>query len=294
MGRVLRLLTADEIEVKVKQVTEKVAIALIYKTSRVDMDVLDETLGAMNWTTEYCEIKGNLYCGIGIRENAEKPFVWKWDCGIESRGDDEGNEKKGEASDAFKRAGFKVGIGRELYSSPFIFLNVATKLDDRSKKYKLADAYDKYSVSKIEYDANDKISVLEIVNSKGESVFTFPKRIAGKKEIVATTQAQKPAVKQQQLPQPTNDMVKADEGQKKAVSNTGKLTRAELVQTWGLNNAEEWIAWLEKKIGYVYDDWTEEEHETARAVLKATIDKRKAEAEKLRKEVKQSNVETPF
>lgn len=294
MGRLFRLLTADEIEVKVKQVTEKGAIALIYKTSRVDMDVLDETLGAMNWTTEYCEIKGNLYCGIGIRENAEQPFVWKWDCGIESRGDDEGNEKKGEASDAFKRAGFKVGIGRELYSSPFIFLNVATKLDDRSKKYKLDDAYDKYSVSKIEYDANDKISVLEIVNSKGESVFTFPKNGKNKQQSGNAQQPQKPAVKQQQLPQSTNNTEDTEKGQKKAVSKAGKLTRTELVQTWGLNNAEEWIAWLEKKIGYVYDDWTEEEHATARAVLKATIDKRKAEADKVRKEAQQANVESPF
>ena len=82
-----RLLSADEIEVKVKKVTEKGVVALLYKTARVDMDILDETYGPENWQDDYKEIKGNLYCGIGINE------VWKWDCGIESREDDEGNQK---------------------------------------------------------------------------------------------------------------------------------------------------------------------------------------------------------
>ncbi|MFQ7077338.1 MAG: hypothetical protein ACLRSW_05045 [Christensenellaceae bacterium] len=62
-----RLLKAEEIEVKIKQVTQK-TLALIYKTSRVDMDILDETVGAENWQSEYAEIKGNLYCGIGIKD----------------------------------------------------------------------------------------------------------------------------------------------------------------------------------------------------------------------------------
>ena len=67
-----RLLSADEIEVKVKKVTEKGVVALLYKTARVDMDILDETYGPENWQDDYKEIKGNLYCGIGINE------VWKW------------------------------------------------------------------------------------------------------------------------------------------------------------------------------------------------------------------------
>lgn len=108
------------------------------------------------------------------------------------------------------------------------------------------------------------------------------------------SKAQKPAQKQPQLPQPTNNTEDTEKGQKKAVSKAEKLTRTELVQTWGLNNAEEWIAWLEKKIGYVYDDWTDEEHETARKLLKATMDKRKAEADKIRKEAQEADVDKPF
>ena len=167
----IRLLKKDEIEVKVKQVTKKGAVALLYKTARVDMQILDETFGVMNWETDYKEIKGNLYCGIGVRTSEEKPFIWKWDCGIESREDDEGNQKKGEASDAFKRAGFKVGIGRELYSAPFIFLDVAT--EEEKDKYKLADKFQTFNVKEIEYDETRCIKRLVIVDKKGDIVFSF-------------------------------------------------------------------------------------------------------------------------
>ena len=70
MQKKFRLLRAEEIEVKVKQATEKGAVALVYKTSRVDMDILDETVGPENWADDYREIHGNLYCGIGIRGGA--------------------------------------------------------------------------------------------------------------------------------------------------------------------------------------------------------------------------------
>lgn len=167
----IRLLKSDEIEVKVKQITQNGAIALLYKTARVDMQILDETFGVMNWETDYKEIKGNLYCGIGIRENEEKPFIWKWDCGIESREDDEGNQKKGEASDAFKRAGFKVGIGRELYSAPFIFLKVSV-VEDKGK-YKLADRFQTFFVKEIEYDEQRSIKRLVICDNKYNQVFSY-------------------------------------------------------------------------------------------------------------------------
>ena len=98
-----RFLSADEIEVKVKQVKENGLVCLLYKTARTDMDLLDETVGPDNWTNDYREIKGNLYAGIGIRQK-DGSMVWKWDCGIESREDGEGNEKKGEASDLLDNA----------------------------------------------------------------------------------------------------------------------------------------------------------------------------------------------
>jgi hypothetical protein len=156
-----RPLRADEIEVKVKQVNQYKAVALLYKTARTDMDLLDETVGAENWESDYKEIKGNLYCGISIlvSEDNQLRKVEKWDCGIESREDEEGNEKKGEASDAFKRAGFKWGIGRELYTSPLIEIpsgvaNIKKITNNQGKD--IYRCYDKFSVEKIAYSEDGK------------------------------------------------------------------------------------------------------------------------------------------
>lgn len=166
------LLGPEDIEVKVKQVLKTGAIALLYKTARTDRKYLNMVYGPMNWTSDYKTIKDNLYCGIGVREDADHQFVWKWDCGIESRTDDDGNEKKGEASDAFKRAGYQWSIGEELYSAPQIILEVATKED--GKKYVLENKYAKYIVTAIEYDDNRAISYIEIQNEKtGVVVFEW-------------------------------------------------------------------------------------------------------------------------
>lgn len=173
----MRKLKADEIEVKVKQVikTEKWSgfVALLYKTARVDMDILDETYGEMNWQSDYKTVKENLYCGIGVKSDSE--WVWKWDCGIESRADEEGNQKKGEASDAFKRAGFKWGIGRELYTAPKIFVE-AEVYTDKNGRNVLADKKASYSVQTIQYDDTGDIASLVIQDQKGGVVFTWKKK----------------------------------------------------------------------------------------------------------------------
>ena len=162
-----RKLEARDIECRVKQTTAKGNIVLLYKTARTDMDILDETVGAENWYKTYREIKGNLYCTLFIRCGQE--WVGKEDCGIESRADDDGNEKKGEASDAFKRAGFAWGIGRELYTAPFCLIHC--EVESMNDKYKpKANHY--YEVSEIQYDGN-RISKL-VITERGKAVFTFP------------------------------------------------------------------------------------------------------------------------
>lgn len=186
-----RLLKANEIEVKVKQVKENGFVCLLYKTARTDMDLLDETVGAENWQCEYEEIKGNMYCKIGIKNLETGEWIWKQDCGIESREDGEGNEKKGEASDAFKRAGFKWGIGRELYTSPFIWISsdvVPTK--PAGQGWKLADPFTKFRVSAIGYDEENNINMLEIATDKHKVVYTF-----GSKTPIKTTPKPKPEEK---------------------------------------------------------------------------------------------------
>ena len=167
-----RELKSNEIECRVQSLKESGAVLLLYKTSWTDKEILDETVGPENWWNDYKEIKGNLFCGITVL--TDKGAVTKWDCGIESRKDG-GNEKKGEASDAFKRAGSCWGIGRALYSAPFIFIPASMiKLDhDRNGNLK---NFETFYVSKIAYE-NGKISGIAIRNARsGERVFTWQKK----------------------------------------------------------------------------------------------------------------------
>lgn len=163
----MRLLKANEIEVRVKAVYEKYIQVLLYKTARVDMDILDETFGPENWQNDYKEIKGNMYAGIGVFLSSQ--WVWKWDCGVESNTEKE----KGEASDSFKRAGFRWGIGRELYTAPKIaILTDAIGGAEKSEKgWKLKKPFIKFSVKEIEY-TDKTISKLTIVDDKGNVVWS--------------------------------------------------------------------------------------------------------------------------
>jgi hypothetical protein len=118
----MRALKANEVEVRIGTVGAKGVTLLLYKNARVDSKILDEEFGAMNWQCDFKEIKGNLFCGVGVWDDKKKQWIWKWDCGTESNTEKE----KGEASDAYKRASFKWQLGVELYNSPFIFLQVKT------------------------------------------------------------------------------------------------------------------------------------------------------------------------
>jgi hypothetical protein len=164
-----RRLHADEIDVRVAQIGEgkrgKWLSLLLYKDARVDMRILDETVGQMNWQRDHKEVKGNMYSGIGIWDGEKSQWVWKWDCGTESFTEAE----KGEASDSFKRAGFNWGIGRELYTAPSIFLNDDVCKIDKNAKGKLA-CYDRFSVKSISYAEDGSINGLCIINSKTHKV----------------------------------------------------------------------------------------------------------------------------
>lgn len=230
--KTIPLLTSDDIEVKIKQCTKAGAVALLYKTARVDYRILDEVFGTFGWQIDYQEIKGNLYCTVSLWDKENKQWVKKTNCGIESREDGEGNEKKGEASDAAKRAGFVVGIGAELYSAPFIFLEVNTE-QGKDGKYHLADQYAKYVVTDIQYNNDTRvITALTIANEKtGTVVFTWkmPTTGAKAKKMSKTVSAEKtdsaPAKEEKQ----TNSQP-AD----KNVSEEPKMAFKDLIRNIGL------------------------------------------------------------
>lgn len=145
-----RDLKADEIECRISTVKDKGLSLLLYKDARVDQNILDETVGAENWERDHKELKGNIYCGISIWDDSKKMWVTKWDAGAESYTEKE----KGEASDSFKRAGFNWGIGRELYTSPFIWIP--------STKCTIKDSGRKDSYGKTIYTSTDKFEVIDI------------------------------------------------------------------------------------------------------------------------------------
>lgn len=94
-----------------------VASCVAYIDSRDAMDLLDEVVGAENWQDKYQLIGDQLYCSVGIK--TDDGWVWKTDTGSESNVEKE----KGQASDAFKRACVKWGIGRFLYSKKIVYLD---------------------------------------------------------------------------------------------------------------------------------------------------------------------------
>ncbi len=152
-----RLLEAEEIEVRVNTITEKGVSLLLYKDARVDQNILDETVGPMNWQRRHCRENAN--CIVSIWDSEKNQWVEKEDTGTESNTEKE----KGLASDSFKRACFNWGIGRELYSAPFIWINADKCKIFKNAKGKLA-CNDKFVVEKILYDLNENIVAISIIN----------------------------------------------------------------------------------------------------------------------------------
>lgn len=161
-----RNLEAGEIECRLAKTGKMGVDLLIYKDARVDMNILDETVGQENWQCDYKECKGILFCKIGINVSctlkyidpveAEPRWIWKEDAGSESNQEAE----KGNASDAFKRAAFRWGIGRALYTAPNIHIFATDQkgvpqvtITERDGRYY---CYDKFSVEKIAYSEDGR------------------------------------------------------------------------------------------------------------------------------------------
>lgn len=167
-----RKLKPEEITIRIGTVTASGVSLLLYKDARVDMQILDETVGPMQWQREHYELKGNLFCRVGIFYNELDTWVWKSDCGVESQTEKE----KGESSDSFKRACVCWGIGRELYTAPFIWLPLTKEFyestGDRPKLTRKAQSQIAgFKVSEITYDEKGEIKKLVIIDRKGTVVW---------------------------------------------------------------------------------------------------------------------------
>lgn len=172
-----RDLRADEIDCRVSTCHQNGVSLLLYKDARADMIILDETVGAENWQRSHELINGNLFCNVSIRCDGE--WVTKQDVGTESYTEKE----KGQASDSFKRACFNWGLGRELYTAPFIWVSASDcNMKQVNGKW---TTNDKFVVNEIQIE-NKRITGLSIRNLKtGSIVYTFGKTTSKKGNSVA-------------------------------------------------------------------------------------------------------------
>ena len=166
-----RLLKASEIDARVSTVSKKGCSLLLYKDARVDQNILDETVGCLNWKRSHQLIGDRLYCTVEIWDAEKEQWISKQDVGTESYTEKE----KGQASDSFKRACFNLGIGRELYTAPFIWINAKDiTLEEYNGKFTTKD---RFMVDSIGYDKDENINKLVIRkltwNGVGDIVYQF-------------------------------------------------------------------------------------------------------------------------
>jgi len=234
MEGMFRKLKADEIDVRVQSCKAKGAILLLYKDARVDQVILDETVGAMNWQRSHS--RDNQNCTVSIWCKEKQMWVSKEDTGTESNTEKE----KGLASDSFKRACFNWGIGRELYTSPFIYVSAdKIKIEGENNRF---STFEKFQVAEISYEGNS-ISRLVIKSDKGV-VYEYGKvatkqskqeqpKLAPEPQLISTDQAAKLATL----------VVEANMGMQEFL-DVSKLTKLEDMLAERYDKA---VKWLEAK-----------------------------------------------
>lgn len=174
-------LTDQDVEMRVQQITKSgYMILLVYKTARVDANRLDSVIGPSNWHDEYIHRDGIVYCKVSI--NTNNGWITKEDCGEPDK-----TNPKSTASDAFKRACFKWGIGRELYDYPFLCIKLEDKEYEADNKGKIRPSKAcKFGDWKIKKDGKN-ISVLDAsgkVRQSGEVSGGKGKDVSGETDVV--------------------------------------------------------------------------------------------------------------
>ena len=165
-----RDLRADEIEVRVAQAKANGVSLLLYKDARCDMAILDEGVGSLNWQRHHT--RDNANCIVSIWDKEKQQWIDKEDTGTESNTEKE----KGLASDSFKRACFNWGIGRELYTAPFIWIKPEDCVSLKQMNGDRWACYDTFYVEKIKIE-NKRIVAIAIKNNKsGKRCFVWQQK----------------------------------------------------------------------------------------------------------------------
>ena len=253
----IRTLTADEIDVRGQSVSKgsggKIGVVLLlYKDARVDMKILDETFGICGWQRSHEVIDGNLYCTIKIRDEKWGEWISKQDVGVESNTEKE----KGQASDSFKRAAFNIGIGRELYTSPFVWVELGDKeYSQQGDKYKMS-SWIKFYVMDIKYSEDNIITDLVIVDKNGKVRYSL------KSPVVTKTQPTKVETTTTKKESPTEELKPSARSQALYNIATSKgITIASVVSS------------VRKNFNKSMDEMTADEYEKVRSTYDAMLPK---------------------
>lgn len=164
------------------------AVCVAYIDARDVMDMLDAVVGTENWQSDYKEIKGNLYGGIGIKISDE--WIWKWDCGTESYSD----KIKGEASDAFKRAAVKWGIGRFLYDIPVQYCKANEPNKGNNYPYIIDEEGNKVKNLSDYINQREKVLVFQHTRLKRDTKAPVPLQPEIKNDTVAQIKIEEPEI----------------------------------------------------------------------------------------------------
>lgn len=237
--KTIRLLRADEIECRIGTISEKGVSLLLYKDARADMKILDEVYGPMNWQRKHEMIGGSLYCTVSIWDGDKKQWISKMDVGTESYTEKE----KGQASDSFKRACVSLGIGRELYTAPFIWIGaskvrIEKRPDNASRGGEKLYTYDKFRITDISYGDNREITGLTVINQDGNVVYILREKDHAQKPSENTAAAKKqqkpaantPAAKPEQIQTGNTPAADTRPGQNHEPDRTQEINR-ELART---------------------------------------------------------------
>jgi len=232
-----RALRAEEIDCRISQIKKTsngVGLSLLlYKDARCDQNILDETVGPMNWERKHS--RDNANCTVSIWDEKNQRWVSKEDTGTESNTE----KAKGLASDSFKRACFNWGIGRELYTAPFIWID-GKNCNIKETNGKL-NCYDRFTVTGIGY-TDGVITGLKIKNQKtGKICFEFGeiKQKAPEKPEQPDDEPVQPGKVQEKPAEQTNittmNRLQSENPVKDYINNELKF----MMELYGIQNKEE-------------------------------------------------------
>lgn len=227
-----RPLRADEVDVRIAQCKKNGVSLLLYKDARCDMNILDETVGPERWQRHHS--RDNANCTVSIYFPALDQWVEKEDTGTESNTEAE----KGLASDSFKRACFNWGIGRELYTAPFIW--IGSDSCDIKESGNRCTCYDRFRVTEMEVEAG-RITRLAVANDsrKGAVVYRFGQAAQAAQEPRRRTERTSKPDTQAEPQKPSARLTEASAAKLREVAAQININLPELLRRYHVNEVEE-------------------------------------------------------